>query len=440
MAEIDPLAVLSLLGGDSGAPEGDPAFLGLNAAIGGSEFLQGQPSQAGPLGQIAQALMPLIQAKAAEQQIRQKQEQEQLRKLFLLKQIEAIGKKDQPASQAELDAVAAQSKTLPPGTKTKIDRGGVSYEFGGTADEKLPTKSSLALRAAQGDAEAQKALKILGEQEANSPLSRVANALMAAGMSEADARAAEIRQKGGVVRDATSGAWIYAPSATEQAKAYNSVRAVEQQMPIIDSILTTIRKDPGAVGTSGEAKGLYQSTLASIADMAKKRPEVAQDPLVAQLREFETTIPAQAASSNAKLRAQPKEYAEGDPALLTGASTTSFNYKSFFNPNIPAYLYSINRLAFLAALSNNPDGRISDADVEASRRQITGQGSGFFSNLSPVSSDQVFAALTEHKRDLIRQREYNRKILTPGGFSLDDTATPPSASTFKSGRFTVKVK
>lgn len=104
----DPTTALltSLLGGGGRAPSGGaPANMtgmGALAAIQASPFMRGEVSQAGPIGQIAQALMPLAMAPMYERQFAQSAEQQRMESM--IKAIElAKGISEVELKKLELD-------------------------------------------------------------------------------------------------------------------------------------------------------------------------------------------------------------------------------------------------------------------------------------------------------------------------------------------------
>jgi hypothetical protein len=76
----------ALLGSDSGGLGGsagaDPNLVGMLQAYSASPFAQGVPSQSGPIGQIAQAIMPFALAHVGAQQERSRQQRVQLRDML----------------------------------------------------------------------------------------------------------------------------------------------------------------------------------------------------------------------------------------------------------------------------------------------------------------------------------------------------------------------
>lgn len=84
MAGADDIlgALLSSSMGGGQQDEMDPETMGALKAYQGSDFLQGQPSHSGPLGQISQAIMPLIAAKIYGEQAKSKASQQHSEMLF----------------------------------------------------------------------------------------------------------------------------------------------------------------------------------------------------------------------------------------------------------------------------------------------------------------------------------------------------------------------
>lgn len=115
MAEQDILSALlssASAGGEAGASDGyDPGGIGALKAYQGSPFLQGQPSHAGPLGQISQAIMPIIAAKIYEKQAEAKHREDAVGHLVdIFKLANAID--DRKLKQLELKAKSDPSGQL----------------------------------------------------------------------------------------------------------------------------------------------------------------------------------------------------------------------------------------------------------------------------------------------------------------------------------------
>lgn len=99
-------------GGGGAASDGyDPGGIGALKAYQGSSFLQGEPSHSGPLGQISQAIMPIIAAKIYEKQAEAKHREDAVGHLVdIFKLANAID--DRKLKQLELQAKSDPSGQL----------------------------------------------------------------------------------------------------------------------------------------------------------------------------------------------------------------------------------------------------------------------------------------------------------------------------------------
>lgn len=181
MPDGDILAQLlpTLLGGGAGGGGGgnDSSTIGAMKAIQGSDFLQGVPSQSGPIGQISQAIMPLLTSKIYGQQAEQDHNAkitEHLIDIFKLsnaiddrklKQLELQAKEDPSGQLHKVLEVVRSFRHEGGGTSgmgdmrlsTKV--GDTTISMGG---EKAPSTKIGLLEAAQaGDPKAAETLKLL---------------------------------------------------------------------------------------------------------------------------------------------------------------------------------------------------------------------------------------------------------------------------------------
>lgn len=109
----------ALLSSQMGAGESDdgydPGGVGALKAYQGSPFLQGEASHAGPLGQISQALMPLIAAKIYEGQAGRQQQAEKVKTLVsvltLVRELKGADLQD-AKTRAELKKLGIEEKFL----------------------------------------------------------------------------------------------------------------------------------------------------------------------------------------------------------------------------------------------------------------------------------------------------------------------------------------
>ena len=160
----------SLMGGGSSG-SADPSEIGALKAYQGSPFLQGETSHSGPLGQISQALMPLISAKIYGQQAEQHQQMDKMKALLgvmtLAKELHGVDLQN-AQNQAALEKMGIEKESHkhyidmldalnegrgPKDAKVTVGDKGGSITFGG---EKLPESEIGLIRAAQaGDSGAQ---------------------------------------------------------------------------------------------------------------------------------------------------------------------------------------------------------------------------------------------------------------------------------------------